>query len=475
MQAESWKLQTPRRPWKLLLLWVFILGLALSGLAAMQRSAQLGELERESAELLRIASQRAGQHYAHLTALSAIAVASGGQRPDLFLEVAAAISRFYPRITGMQLVPLDPAQEITGTAPLAAGAAGAIRTAAHSSSGLPVLLLHPSRAQHYLLVKRSPNSDQAVYALALAIDAAQLLDSESAFWSLGNTEVRLLLPRGELLAGVPGLNHPQFGQPLESISQPLRLEAAMHFGLRDLLPPGQAALAVLLVSLAYAAGLVALRQRSRVRAAEREAGVRRMEVQLTHAARVNAMGEMASGMAHELTQPLTAILAQAQAGQRLAAQGGSEVLRPVLHDIGVEAKRASAILERLRNWSRPQRGAPADFDLRDAMRNVETLLAAEAQRMGAVLRFSFPEKAIMLRADQVEIEQVLHNIIRNGLEAVEKKTDGKVFVRSSISGGSVSVDVSDNGPGVDEGLLPRLFTPFATTRENGTGLGLVLS
>ena len=80
-----------------------------------------------------------------------------------------------------------------------------------------------------------------------------------------------------------------------------------------------------------------------------------MDSRLAHASRVNALGEMASGLAHELTQPLTAIFAQVQAGRRMLGQGNMAALAPVLDDTVTQARRASAILERFRNWSRPRR------------------------------------------------------------------------------------------------------------------------
>lgn len=458
-----------------ILWWLFFVALGVLSLAVIQQRIQLAELELESNELHRLASQRAGQHDAHLTALSAVAVASAGQRPDLFLDVAATISRFYPRILDVQLVPLDPTAPVVGSMPLGPGVAAEIRAAAQRSTGLPVVLPHPSQAQHYLMVKRSPNSDDAIYALALRISAAQLLESERNFWSGENVGARLSLPNSALLFRSAGMTAVQYSKAIESASQPLLLETSILIGVGNMLPPFQVILVVLTISLAYVATLAIVRQRSRTRVAESEADLRRMEAQLTHASRVNAMGEMASGMAHELTQPLTAILAQAQAGRRLVARGDIGVLEPAFGDIAAQAKRASAILERLRNWSRPQRGPIGPIDLRDALNNVQVLLSQEAERRGVLLRFDSPRGEIAVSADQVEMEQVLHNIIRNAFEALEAQTDGEISVLTKTSTNGVVLEVADNGPGVDEALWPRLFTPFTTTRENGTGLGLALS
>ncbi|MCD9147591.1 sensor histidine kinase [Pseudophaeobacter flagellatus] len=454
--------------------WLAAVAAGVLTLAAVQRNIQFNELEKESAELHRLASLRAGQHDAHLTALSAIAVASAGLRPDLFLDVAATISRFYPRIDEVQLVPLDLSGGAVGSEPLPPDTEAMIRATAGRSTGLPEILAHPSRKEHYLLVKRSPNSSDAIYALALGIDATQLVGSDAEFWSKDSVHARLSLPEGAGLGSAVEETPAQFAKPLESMSQPLLLETSRQTRLADLLPPTQVAVVILLVSLIYYSARALVLQRVRVRTAEHEAEMRRMEAQLTHAARVNAMGEMASGMAHELTQPLTAILAQAQAGRRLLARGDSEAVDRALADIGSQAKRASAILERLRNWSRPQRGPVEQKDLRIAMRNVEALLGSEAEKRGGLLHFDVPGCAVEVLADQVEMEQVLHNLIRNAFEALEGQAGGVVNVVASVTLGNVILEVVDNGPGIDEALRPGLFTPFMTTRENGTGLGLAL-
>ena len=449
--------------------------MGLAGLAAVQFWLHSARLDSESATLQRLASQRAGQHDAHLTALSAIAVAGAGQRNDLFLDVAATISRFYPRIGDVQLVPLDPARDIVGAMVISADTAEQIRAAAARSTGVPVMLPHPEKTQHYLLIKRSPNSDQALYALALSVDAAQLFDSNAAFWAQDKASFRVSLPDGTVLVQSSGMSAARFAKSLGSGSQPLLLETAMRTRPADLLPPAQVALVLLLTGLLYAAVTAASRQRRRVRAAEQQASLSRMEAQLSHAARVNAMGEMASGMAHELTQPLTAILAQAQAGKRLLARGDSDAVASALDGTIAQARRASTILERLRNWSRPQRAGTAPIDLRDAIANVRALLSAEAHRRGVTLEATPTNHPVTVTVNQVEIEQVIHNVLRNALEALEGTPQARVKITLRGSGDTATLDIADNGPGVAAGMMPQLFMPFMTTRAEGTGLGLALS
>lgn len=450
---------------------------AAGALAVFQRHALVAELEQESTVLQRLASQRADQHDAHLTALSAIAVAAGSEQHKLFLDVAETITRFYPRIDEVQLVPLDPQGEIVGTEPLDPAAADLVRSAAQASKGEIALLPHPNRPLHYIMVKRSPNSDAAIYGLMLGIDAQKLLDEAGAFWSRPGIALGLSLPDGHALIDYPGSPETvRFSKALGSQSQPLLLETGMKIGVADLYPPLQTGLVLIAVTLAYLAALAALRQRRRARIAVEQARLSALESRLAHASRVNALGEMASGLAHELTQPLTAILAQAQAGRRMLGQGDASTLGPVLDDTVTQARRASAILQRFRNWSRPQRGAATAFDLRDVLGNVQSLLAPQAAMHGAKLEFDMPENPVSVVADPVEMEQVVFNLVRNAIEAAGNELGtGKIFVKLRQDGSETVLDVTDNGPGVAEELRPRLFTPFTTTRADGTGLGLALS
>ncbi|MFC6638891.1 hypothetical protein [Sulfitobacter sediminilitoris] len=160
--------------------WFLLCILALAALAGFERNARLSELTTESERLHAVASQRADQHDAHLTALSAIAVAGADQRPDLFREVAGAIMRFYPRIVGISLVSLDGEGSALEIGIKEAELGDVIRAAARRSTGAPVLVRYPSARPAYLIVKRSPNSQAARYGLALIVDAAALLDGDPA-------------------------------------------------------------------------------------------------------------------------------------------------------------------------------------------------------------------------------------------------------------------------------------------------------
>ncbi|MFJ1307226.1 sensor histidine kinase [Agrobacterium sp. P15N1-A] len=462
---------------RLFLAWALLMAAVISALAAYQYVSLLGELGRQSDALQAEASRRADQHDAHVTALSAVAQAEQGADYGLLLDVAAPILQFYPRIDEVQLVSLNEAGPVIGTRPLENELAAAIRKAASVFTGRPALVASDLRPGHYMIVKRSPNSETASKVLVLAVDAARLLASDAPFWSAKQAVIRLKMPDGPVLFGPPSLPEaPQYVRQLSSATQPLMLEVALSITWRDLLP-GRALLAGMAgASIVFLLGTVMVRQRTRMRAAERRAELSGMEARLTHASRVNALGEMASGLAHELTQPLTAILAQAQAGRRLLARQDVAALSGALDDMIDQARCAANMLDRFRNWSLPHRQPVAAHDLRAALRNVDALLAGEAARHEASIDIEMPDAPLLVRVDPVEIEQVMFNLLRNALDALTA-IEGRraITARLSRSGDFALLEVADNGPGVAPGLRDRLFTPFATTKTNGMGLGLALS
>lgn len=467
----------PRRLLARAIAWGIVSVLALGVLAGVERSVRLADLTAESVRLHAIASQRVDQHDAHLTALSAIAVAGAEQRPDLFREVAGAIMRFYPRIIGISLVPLDGEDGVLEIGESEVDLRELIRAAADRSTGAPVLVRYPSDRPAYLIVKRSPNSDAARYGLALVIDAAALLDGDSDYWTRAEATRWLAFPDGTLLVGMAGeARAPQFTHALSSGTQPLELNTTIRMTVSDILPPGRVAFVLAVIALGAMALSVIGRQRAKVRAAEARAELSGLETRLSHASRVNALGEMASGMAHELTQPLTAILAQAQAARHLAARGDTDRVAEILEEVVGQTRRAGAILERLRTWTRPRERNAEPIDLRDCIRVAETLLAGQARELDARLTLSLPSTPLTVEGDRVELEQVLFNLIRNALDAVAESAGAReVAVEASRDGAMAVIDVSDTGPGIRPDVRDRLFTPFVTTRESGTGLGLALS
>lgn len=452
-----------------------MLGVVVAATALHERRKLLAEFQGEATILHRLASQRADQHDAHLTSLSALAIAGQTDRQDLFLDVATTIGRFYPRIEAVDLVPLQPsAPYLTTRTGLSEEQLAVIRAAAGASGGQLALRPAPGAAGNYLLIKRSPNADDARFGLALEVNAAALLDTDSAIWTRPSVSHALLMPDGTVLAGKGRIATMQFEKTLGSNSQPLLFRADIAPGLSDLLPGDRLAAFAILASVLYAVSVLGLRQLARARRAERLAHLSAQEARLAHASRVNALGEMASGMAHELTQPLTAILSRAQAGRHLARRGDNDAVEQVLQGIAEQAKRASAIIERLRNWTRPPAETGRRSLVAEAVHNVEALVRPEAERAGITLTIDLEARAMPVRGDQVELEQIVFNLVRNAMDAAAGGADSRVTVTGRREGTFAVIDVSDSGPGVPGDLRARLFEPFVTGKPGGTGLGLAL-
>ena len=459
--------------WRYLWLLALAVIFALCALAVIERQSLVRELTAKSATLHRLASQRADQHDAHLTSLSAIFVAGGVERQDLFLDVAATIMRFYPRIASVNVIPFDPADQTVQTLPgLADEDSALVVQLARNSTGALAIRQMPTMPDHYMVVKRTPNTEAARHGLALIIDARELLATDDPFWQRQSVSLHLLTPDSQAaLVGQLSPDAAGFSKLLGSVSQPLILETALTIRLADVLPLDKTLAAISSTTALFVLALFGIKQRARTREAEGRARLSAQETRLAHASRVNSMGEMASGMAHELAQPLTAILSQAQAGRHLARRGDVERLGTVLDDTVAQAQRAADILDRLRRWSKPHRAPSKPCALHDAAQTVERLLALDAKSRSATITLSLHNAPIMIDADPVELEQVVFNLVRNALDS----SDGaQVMIQTDIDGNTAILDVIDNGPGVPEAIRAHIFEPFVTDKPDGTGLGLAL-
>lgn len=471
--SKLWPSKTIR---SLILGWVAVLTAVIVISSVIEWQGLLDELQTEASILHRLASQRADQHDAHLTSLSALAVAAQDGRQDLFLDVAATVLRFYPRIEAIDLVSLlDAGDHLTSRTGLPDGVATLIRDAASTSDGRLVLQPSPDTPGRYLIVKRSPNSDDARFGLSLQINANALLESDSDFWTRPSVATALRLPGGADLLDGRRPAEPQFSKALGSASQPLMFEAGITPGLFDLLPLRQLAAVAGIATLLYLIAALGLRQVVRARQAETQARLNAQDARLAHASRINALGEMASGMAHELTQPLTAILSQAQAGRHIALRGNAVDAAPVFAAIADQAKRGSAILDRLRNWTRPPSGNVGPISVSDAIRSVAQLLRQNAEIADVDLSTDLGPQSMMVRADQVELEQIIFNLTRNAMDAVSQSTVRQIIISAFRKGSDIVVEVADSGPGVPSAIKARIFEPFVTGKSGGTGLGLALS
>ncbi|MCP2014707.1 signal transduction histidine kinase [Deinococcus sp. HSC-46F16] len=219
--------------------------------------------------------------------------------------------------------------------------------------------------------------------------------------------------------------------------------------------------------------------RARVQAAleEGERRVREHAEMLTHVTRLSTLGEMSAGLAHELNQPLTAIVSHGQAALRLLGDPEREEaqVRRSVEATVTQAKRAASIIAHLRTLVKRAPTQTRPVDLNQVLENVATLTRHEAEHRGVVLTVRPSPAALIVQGDPVHLEQVLLNLVRNAAEAAGGTPRAEVRLSARPQGETALVEVRDTGPGLPDTVRDRLFTPFTTTKRDGLGLGLSLS
>jgi len=216
-----------------------------------------------------------------------------------------------------------------------------------------------------------------------------------------------------------------------------------------------------------------------VRRHEEAEAAGRQRDDLAHMARVAALGELTTALAHELNQPLAAIHTNAQATRRLLAAGRAPGdLDEVLGDIVAAAGRAADLIRRLRNLLRRRQLEKVPFEMNEMLRDVQPFLSAEAQRHGCRLTCYLAAGLPRVAGDAVQLQQVLLNLVKNAAEAMGTVATGQreVVVRTADLGdGQVTVSVEDSGPPIDDAALATMYSPFHTTKAGGLGMGLAIS
>jgi signal transduction histidine kinase/ABC-type uncharacterized transport system substrate-binding protein len=287
------------------------------------------------------------------------------------------------------------------------------------------------------------------------------------------------------------------GSPETKAATPIQVDwrALRHWKLKEAnLPPGTVVMfrqptlweerrglivgvaAALVVQSLLIAGL--LGQRAWRRRLEREAlGLRH---ELAHAGRVTMLGTLASSLAHELNQPLGAILRNAEAAELFLQheQPDLEELRAIVADIRRDDQRAGEVIERLRALLKRRKIEPQPLSLSELVDEVVKLLRADSVNRRVGIAIEVPRDVRFVQGDRVHLQQVLLNLLINGMDALGEMADGEraLTVRARPDGpGFVEVAVSDNGPGIPVEKLARLFEPFFTTKPHGMGLGLQIS
>jgi PAS domain S-box-containing protein len=218
--------------------------------------------------------------------------------------------------------------------------------------------------------------------------------------------------------------------------------------------------------------LVAARETQRKLADQRMA-------ELAHMNRRANLGELTASLAHELNQPLTAILHNAEAAWQLLDSRSPDIreLQQILSDIKSDDQRASAVIRHMRRLLVPTPVETTEFDLNEVVDEVCGLLHSECTKRGIALSTSTTHQTSRVRGDRIQIQQVILNLLMNGIEAISSagRRGQTIIARTSISDGFAEVCIEDSGPGIPIGKENSLFEPFFTTKEGGMGMGLYIA
>ncbi|WP_339673745.1 PAS domain S-box protein [Dasania marina] len=210
-----------------------------------------------------------------------------------------------------------------------------------------------------------------------------------------------------------------------------------------------------------------------------QAESREQREQLAHADRLNSLGEMTTGIAHEINQPLTAISLFAQAGKRLYEAGSHDRLPEIFDKLSQHAQRAGAIIERIQTMSRQQESKKEFADCNALVLDIAKLAEAEAGIRGISIEVEDDKNMLLVVVDTVQIQQVALNLLRNGMEAMRSnnyRNGNTIKIWTGYNNdGDIEVAVSDSGGGVSQRVAKNLFKPFSTTKQSGLGLGLSIS
>jgi C4-dicarboxylate-specific signal transduction histidine kinase len=225
--------------------------------------------------------------------------------------------------------------------------------------------------------------------------------------------------------------------------------------------------------MAILASIIDITARRRI-----EAETAQQRSELTHLSRVAMLGELSGSLAHELNQPLTAILSNAQAAQRILGRGTGNLdeIREILKDIVEDDRRAGEVIKRLRTLFRKEEVRYRTLEVNDVVLDVLKLLRSDLLNRDVVVSAELAAGLPTVDGDPVQLQQVLLNLVMNGCDAMDGVPgDRRMTLRTAAAaGGEVEVSVADRGRGIPPGDLERIFEPFVSTKAEGMGLGLAV-
>ncbi len=224
--------------------------------------------------------------------------------------------------------------------------------------------------------------------------------------------------------------------------------------------------------------VILIRDLTEQRRAEKQ--VREQRDMLAHVDRLNTLGEMAAGIAHEINQPLTAISMYAQSGLRFLRRQEPQLqrLEDALDKLSQQAHRAGAVIERMQEMTRPHQSHREVVAADQLLRVIHDLGEVEAQIRNFIIVQRIDEDLPRVNCDPIQIQQVILNLLRNGMESMRAnhcKAGSKIVLQARATPSQVRISIIDEGIGVSRKLEKQLFQPFATTKASGMGLGLSIS
>jgi len=198
--------------------------------------------------------------------------------------------------------------------------------------------------------------------------------------------------------------------------------------------------------------------------------------ELLHVTRVGKLAEFVSSLAHEISQPLTAILSYAQAAQRMLADREPEIQK-ILSYIINDDQRAAEVIQRLRSLLKKGKPEMKPLDINTLINETVLLIATDAAVRNDVLKIELENNLPLVRGDRIQLQQVLLNLISNSFDALESIQGAReILIRTKrLDTGTIIVEVKDSGCGIPAHNMPKLFTRFFTSKPDGLGMGLSIS
>jgi signal transduction histidine kinase len=432
--------------------------LGAAGLARLQLAQLRDAFETDARIAHRLLSQRVVQHDAVLATLALLQPQAESSAPE------QRLTALYPQILGVQRRDRD-ADWADARLAVAETLSRAVRRPALAGLDL-------AGARYQLVLAAEPTSFALQMDLRTTVPWSEwpmAPDTSPVRVTLEHDSQSFVVQPGRIGAGGWRFD---FHKHLASGSQPFDVVAQRQVGWGEL-PWGRMAAWTLAVAGLLAGACVLLRQREERRRAEEL-------LRLGQVARLNTLGELAAGMAHEVNQPLTALLASTQAAGRLLAEDPPDLdmARNAMTVAAQQARRAADVVGRLRRAvQRPDPAAQVQaVVLQDAVNNALYLLAPELQRRQVASQVDAPVTPVSVLAEPVALEQIIHNLLMNALQALEQVPAAERKLLITVAGDALhgTLSVADTGPGIAPDVLPRLFEPFFTTRTGGLGLGLNL-